>query len=141
LKFGGIGVAVGGGVTWGVGFDSSRQADELYDEYRDAGEDEIDGIGSLREDIEEKDAQGQLLQGGGIALSAAGIASFVAGAIIQRRDRNVPERLLQRRLEGYFGPRIDLYEALAEQDNLETLPLPEFSETVTPRPDISQQES
>jgi hypothetical protein len=129
LKVGGIGMALGGGVTWGMGFDSSAQADDLYDEYRTA--DEVESIRTMREEIETKDAQGQLLQGGGIALSATGIASFVAGSIMERRDRIVPERLLRARLEGYFSPRIDLYEALTEQEFLETLPIPEFSETIT----------
>jgi hypothetical protein len=104
-------VALGvGAMLWGGGVLTAYEARDLYRDYR-AGRDP-NALSDLEERVERVDTRSTLLQGGGIAIAAAGAGSLLSAALIRHRGTSHPARLLDTRMRAYFEDRMELDRSL-----------------------------
>jgi hypothetical protein len=119
-------VALGvGAMLWGGGVLQAYEARDLYRDYR-AGRDP-NALSDLEERVERVDTRSTLLQGGGIAIAAAGAGSLFSAASIRHRGTSRPARLLETRMRAYFEGRMELDRSLhAKYPDTDGLPAREL---------------
>ncbi len=121
LSWSGAVLFFAGAATWSVGLARARNNAASLEEYRDTTD--PNRTTDLRARIESNRDTANLLQGAGIGAAATGVATFVSGVLVQRRDRTRPDRRLIERLSTYFRPYTAIRDDLEAQDS-RTLQLP-----------------